>query len=178
MGAQEQLEEYVSHGTRIVKIMTQNSDRGSILCKHSCLEVSKIPSTSRTHFIMVFSNLDIFLFLILKPNLELVCSRENFVNLLHNTIINLTNLFMFWKIKWLLNGTDHFVISCEFFFCYCAHVISVCVARTLVCSASCDDQKKFANVGWLANSYWRRKNSPSFLAMIAFKKTSVHPPSI
>jgi hypothetical protein len=36
---------------------------------------------------MVFYNLNIFLFLILKPNMELVCSRENFVNLLHNTLL-------------------------------------------------------------------------------------------
>jgi hypothetical protein len=36
---------------------------------------------------MVFYNLDIFLFLILKPNMELVCSRQNFVNLSHNTVL-------------------------------------------------------------------------------------------
>ncbi len=177
MGAQEQLQEYVSHGTRIVKIMTQNSDRGSLLCKQSCLEVSKISSTWRTQFIMVFSNLDIFLFLILKPNMELVCSRENFVNLLHNTIINLTNLFYVLKdeviIKWDRSFCNllwiFFLLLRSCHFCLCCRDPSL--------FASCDDQK-FANVGWLANSYWRRKNSPSFWGMIAFKKTLVHPPSI
>jgi hypothetical protein len=157
--------------------MTQNSDRGSLLCKQSCLEVSKISSTWRTQFIMVFSNLDIFLFLILKPNMELVCSRENFVNLLHNTIINLTNLFYVLKdeviIKWDRSFCNllwiFFLLLRSCHFCLCCRDPSL--------FASCDDQK-FANVGWLANSYWRRQNSPSFWGMIAFKKTLVHPPSI
>lgn len=156
--------------------MTQNSDRGSKLCKHSCLEVSKIPSTSRTQFIMEFHNLDIFLFLILKPNLELVCSRENFVNLLHNTIINLTNIYVLKDqviIKWDRSFCNllwiFFLLLRSCHFCLCCWNPSL--FRILWWS------KKFANVGWLANSYWSRKNSATFLAMI-FKKTLVHPPSI
>jgi hypothetical protein len=71
---------------------------------------------------MVFSNLDIFLFLILKPNMELVCSRENFVNLLHKTIINLTNLFYVLKDEVIIKWDRSFCNLLWIFFSVTAHM--------------------------------------------------------
>jgi hypothetical protein len=47
---------------------------------------------------------------------------------------------MFLKMRWLLNGTDHFVFSCEFFSVSANMPYCLC-CRNPSFSTSCDDQK-------------------------------------